>query len=108
MVISRNIYLKYLHVIEKKYILYLTSTKKPSIKDFEHDLRGEDDTQYDVIRKDNNRPADFCKLLRNKNFKEKFVEFLIEDWTRDEFIALITGKTIKLNYDQCYTYAVSS
>lgn len=86
----------------------MTNTKKPSIKDFKHDLRGEEDTQYDVIRKNNNRPADFCKLLRSNNFKAKFVEFLIEDWTRDEFITLITGKTIKLNYDLCYTYEVSS
>lgn len=92
---------KEVHIIFDKY-------KKPSIKDFEHDLRGEEDTQYDVIRKDSNRPADFCKLLRSNNFKEKFVEFLIEDWTRDEFIILITGKTVKLNYDQCYTYEVSS
>lgn len=92
---------KEVHIIFDKY-------KKPSIKDFEHDLRGEEDTQYDVIRRDNNRPADFCKLLRSSNFKEKFVEFLIEDWTRDEFFTLIEGKTVKLNYDQCYTYEVSS
>lgn len=92
---------KEVHIIFDKY-------KNPSIKDFEHNLRGEDDIQYDVIRKDNNRPSDFCKLLRSNNFKEKFVKFLIEDWTRDEFITLITGKTIKLNYDQCYIYEVSS
>lgn len=46
-------------------------------------------------------------LLRSRNFKEKFVEFLIEDWTRDEMVVLITGTTVKLNYDKCYVYEVS-
>lgn len=91
---------KEVHIIFDKY-------KKPSIKDYEHDLRGEEDTQYDVIRRDNNRSTDFCKLLRSTNFKEKFVEILIEDWTRDELVILMEGKTVKLNYDQCYTYEVS-
>ncbi|CAH1104525.1 unnamed protein product [Psylliodes chrysocephalus] len=89
------------HIIFEKY-------KKPIIKDFEHDLRGEEESQYNVLRRDNNRPADLSKLLRSTNFKEKFVEFLIEDWTRDEFIILMEEKTIKLNYGQCYTYEVSS
>ncbi|CAG5093255.1 Protein of unknown function [Cotesia congregata] len=101
--------LKMLTYNRKEVHIIFDNYKKPSINDFGHDdLRGEEDTQYDVIRKDNNRPADFCKLLRSNNFKEKFVEFLIEDWTRDEFITLITGKTIKFNYDQCYSYEVSS
>ncbi|CAH1099697.1 unnamed protein product [Psylliodes chrysocephalus] len=91
--------IKEVHVIFDKY-------KKPSIKDFEHDLRGKEDSQYDVLRRDNNRPADFRKLLRSTNFKEKFVEFQIEDWTRDEFIILMEEKSIKPNYDQCYTYEI--
>lgn len=91
---------KEVHIIFDKY-------KKPSIKDFEHDLRGEEDTYYDV-RTDNKRPAEFCKLLRSSHFKEKFVEFLIEDWTRNDFVPLIKGNIVKLNYDQCYVFQVSN
>lgn len=90
---------KEVHIIFDKY-------DTPSIKDYEHDLRGEDNVQYDV-RKENKRPAEFTKLLRSRNFKEKFVEFLIEDWTRDEMVLLMTETTVKLNYDKCYVYEVS-
>lgn len=90
---------KEVHVIFDKY-------NKPSIKDFEHDRRGAEDTRYD-IRKNNKRPAEFCKLLCSANFKEKFVEFLIDDWKRDEFAQWCQGKTVKLNFDQCYVYEVS-
>ena len=91
---------KEVHIIFDKY-------KKPSLKDFEHDRRGEDNIHYDV-RKENKRPAEFCQLLRSSEFKEKFVEFLILDWETDECIKLIAGKTVKINYDQCHVYEVSS
>lgn len=90
---------KEVHFIFDKY-------KKPSIKDFEHNLRGEENTQYDVLSKENKRPAELGKMLRSSNFKEKFVEFLIEDWRRPELVTFITGKVVKLNYDKCYVYRV--
>lgn len=91
---------KEVHIIFDKY-------ETPSIKDNEHDLRGEENVQYDV-RKENKRPTEFSKLLRSRNFKEKFVEFLIEDWERDEMALFIREKTVKLNYDKCYVYEVSA
>ncbi|KAK0076195.1 hypothetical protein PV325_005760 [Microctonus aethiopoides] len=90
---------KEVHIIFDKY-------ETPSIKDYEHYLRNEENIQYDV-RKENKGPAEFIKLLRSRNFKEKFVEFLIENWATDEMILLITVKTVKLNYDKCYVYEVS-
>lgn len=69
MVKSRNIYL-----IFDKY-------EKPSIKDYEHVLRGEElKRMYNKkCTKENKRAAEFTKLWRSRNFKDKFVELLIED-----------------------------
>lgn len=66
-------------------------------------MRGEEDTMYNINRQ-NKRSAEFSKLLRSTNFKEKFVEFLIEDWATDDFSVLCEGKVVKINYDQCYVY----
>lgn len=91
---------KEVHIIFDKF-------KEPSMKDYEHDKRGDEETHYDINR-NTKRPADFSKLLRSKNFKKKFVEFLIKDWSKQEYLTIIMGKIVKLNYDQCYTYTVSS
>lgn len=90
---------KEVHIVFDRY-------NKPSIKDYEHRLRGEDEVCYD-IRRANKRPAEFNKLLRSSSFKEKFVEFLIDDWTSDRFSLLCTNKTVKLNFDKCYVYEAS-
>lgn len=91
-----------------KYIFHIIFDKYhiPTIKDHEHQLRGEEsEIQYD-IRRENKRSADFGKLLRSRNFKETFVQFLIDDWTNDEFVNLCEGKIVKLNYDYCYVFEV--
>lgn len=92
---------KEVHIIFDKYNI-------PSIKDYEHRQRGEDDTTYNIQR-NVKRPSDFGKLLRSSHFKETFVEFLIEDWTKDEFILLCERKMIKLNYGNlCHVYEVNN
>lgn len=60
------------HIIFDKY------HNTPSLKDYEHQLRGEEEINFD-IKTENKRSAEFTKLLRSSNFKKKFVEFLIED-----------------------------
>lgn len=89
---------KEVHIVFDKY-------KKPSIKDYEHQQRGEDDAQYE-LRKRNKRPTEFSKLLRSQNFKESFVRFLIDDWKRDEYFVLLNCKTVKVNFDKCYILKV--
>lgn len=92
---------KTVHIIFDKY-------NYPSIKDYEHNLRAEEtEIQYN-IQWDNQRPADFAKLLKSRNFKEKFIEFLVEDWTTDEYTPLCENKKIKLDYDQCYVFEVTN
>lgn len=88
---------KEVHIIFDKF-------NSPSIKDYEHRQRGEDDTVHSV-QKNNKRPSDFGKLLRSKNFKESFVEFLIDDWTNDQFVLLCQDKIVRLSYGKsCYSY----
>ena len=89
--------------------MYLTSivfNNVPSLKDYEHGLRGENDAMY-TIKRGNKRPAEFSKLLRSANLKKNFVEFLIEDWASDDFANLCEGKIVKINYEKCYVYEKS-
>lgn len=61
--------------------------------------------QYNINR-ETKRSDEFSKLLRSANFKEKFVEFLIQDWANDDFAQWCEGKIVKLNYDMCYVFEV--
>lgn len=102
--ISKYILTTLLFNRKEVYIIF-DKYKTPSIKDCEHSLRGEDDTQYSIER-DNKRPAEMSQLLRSANFKEKFIQFLIKDWMSDEYVSLCEGKIVKLNFDQCYMFEV--
>lgn len=103
--ISKHI-LRYILYNRKEVYIIFDKYNTPSIKDYEHSLRGADDMQYNIQR-EGRRTADFSQLLRSRNFKEKFVEFLIEDWSNDEHVILCEGKTVKLDYDKCYVFQVS-
>ena len=85
---------KEIHIIFDKF-------KKTSIKDFEHDLRGRDNTHYE-IRKEGKRPLEFGLLLRS------FVEFLIKNWSTNTFTNIIEGKIVKVNYEMCYIFESSA
>lgn len=74
---------------KKEVHLLFDKFNKPTIKDYEHRLREEETTSYD-IRAENKRPAELGKLLKSSNFKQKFVEFLIDEWATDHYAALGT------------------
>lgn len=94
-------------VFERKEVhIVFDKFASPSIKDYEHQLRGEDTEVQYVIKRENRRPTEFGKLLQSRNFKDNFVKFLIEDWKEEEFVSLCEGKIVKLNYDVCYVYKV--
>lgn len=62
-----------------------------------------------VISGDNQqRPADFSRELRNAHFKKALVQFLIENWRKDELAPFIGSKVIYLNFDYCYEYKVEN
>lgn len=82
---------------------------KPSIKDYEHHLREQTESRtFKITGPEQVRPSDFSKELRNKNFKEALVGFLINFWSSDEAAPIIGQKTVFLNYDLCYKYEVDN
>ncbi|CAH0562924.1 unnamed protein product [Brassicogethes aeneus] len=82
---------------------------KPSIKDYEHHLREQTNLRaFKITGPEQVRPSDFSKELKNKNFKEALVSFLIKFWSSDEATPIIGSKTVYLNYDMCYKYKVNN
>ncbi|XP_067613930.1 serine/threonine-protein kinase Wnk isoform X4 [Eurosta solidaginis] len=80
----------------------------PSIKDNEHSLRGMQVTQFHIEGPDQIRSSDFSNDLKNANFKEALVNFIIQHWTLDHAAPFVGNKTIYINYDQCYKYKVNN
>uniref|UniRef100_A0A6P7FYQ7 Uncharacterized protein LOC114335591 n=1 Tax=Diabrotica virgifera virgifera TaxID=50390 RepID=A0A6P7FYQ7_DIAVI len=79
----------------------------PSIKDCEHTLRGySDNNHFYIAGPQQIRTSDFSKDLKNIQFKEALVKFLIEHWAEQEMKSIIGNKTIFLNYDSCFVYKV--
>lgn len=78
----------------------------PSIKYNEHCLRGMEVAQFHIEGPEQIRNTDFNNDLKNINFKQALVEFLLEHWTLDHVAPFIGNKTIYVNYDQCYKYVV--
>lgn len=80
----------------------------PSIKDYEHTLRGSlNDKEFHISGPQQTRTADFAKDLKNIKFKEALVKFLIDHWADQEMAGIIGNKTIYLNHDLCYVYSVT-
>jgi len=79
----------------------------PSIKDNEHDLRGTvQGAYYRILGAEMRRLAEFAKELKNINFKNALVEFLLMDWTKNELAPFIGNKKIYINYISCTKFEV--
>lgn len=78
----------------------------PSIKDYEHTLRGTYRGQKIEIRGSFPRPSDFSAQLKNITFKEDFVKFLLDKWADNEMSHFFENKILYVNYDICYRYEV--
>ena len=80
----------------------------PSIKDNEHLLKGMTLANFCLSGPEQIRPADFAHELKNVNFKEAFVHFIIDDWNNNYMAPFIGNKQIFINLDQCYEYEVTN
>lgn len=79
----------------------------PSIKDNEHILRGAQiGREYNINGADQIRPSDFHAELRNINFKNALVKFLIDNWCSNHLAVHFMGKTVYVNHVDCYKYEV--
>ena len=81
-----------------------------SIKDNEHLLRENHfGREYTINGPDTERPADFHAELRNKHFKNSFVNFIIKYWGEaQEAVEIIGKKIIRVDYEECHEYKVEN
>ncbi|KAK5644894.1 hypothetical protein RI129_006194 [Pyrocoelia pectoralis] len=104
--------------ISKKIMSILTATHarrvdivfdqyfSPSIKEYERAQRHEvRNREYFITGPEQVRPVDFIKELRNIEFKQAFINFLITHWSTNEMAEFIGNTIINLNYKECYTYS---
>lgn len=90
-----------------QYIIIVFDTySSPSIKDYEHALRGTNRGRKIEIRGPGKRPSDFVAELKNITFKEDFVEFLLLSWERKEMAPFYDNKVIYIDYKECYKFEV--
>lgn len=81
----------------------------PSIKDYEHSQRFEcAQLEYTIDGPEQVRPSDFAKELKNSNFKEALVNFVILHWATDEVAPFIGNKTIHINFKNCHSFTVNN
>lgn len=111
----------------KQIFLIFDKYKSPSIKDNEHVLRANFNKDYCITGKiciqiplnlqykinifllgpEQNRPSDLSAELKNINFKESFVSFLVEHWmSAPQALDIIGDKEIYISYKKCYCYKV--
>lgn len=72
----------------------------PSIKDYEHILRGLNSKSYYIKGPEQVRPSDFTNELK----KEALVRFLIDDWNNNHMTPFMNGKVLYINFDKCYKF----
>lgn len=76
----------------------------PSIKDFEHQLRGARAINFQLSGRQQSRPANFNSSLKSIKFKTAFVNFLIEDWSEDDRAGIIGNKFLYVNHEKCLLF----
>lgn len=80
----------------------------PSIKDYEHSIRGNvDDKEFHITGPQQMITADFTKDLKDLNFKQAIVKFFIDYWADQEMAAIVGSKVIYIIHDLCYEYSVT-
>jgi hypothetical protein len=63
---------------------------------------------YQITGPGQKRPSNWTTALKNPNFKEALIDFLITSWENDELADVFQGKTLFANSgDICYSYRVN-
>lgn len=75
-----------------------------SIKDYKHILIGFNSKPYYIKGPEQVRPSDFTNELKNVEFKEALVRFLIDDWNNNHMAPFMNGKVLYINFDKCYKF----
>ena len=83
---------------------------KPPIKDCERDARaGASDRSetFEIYEPSQKRPKNFRAALRNDNFEESLIRFLVSSWEEPSTAEILTNKTFFVSCDnRCFCYNV--
>jgi hypothetical protein len=79
----------------------------PTIKNSEHDLRGDSDISCRITGPSQKRPADLNIALRSSKFKRELLAFLRDEWTSQSYASILGGHELYYALEQeCYLYTV--
>ena len=107
--VSRYIFKAICSTNSKTIHFVFDKTISPSIKDCERDSRTTNRkmAMYHIIGPCQKRPANWLEALRNDEFKEALVNFLISSWNDDSLASVLQGKVLFSNCgDICFSYRV--
>ena len=71
----------------------------PCIKDEEQGKRGIQNLNIVITGPKQKRPKDFKSALESRTFKKDFLQFLAEEWSKDEYKDLLKECTVYVNYN---------
>lgn len=94
--------------LQRVDLIFDTYPDGPTIKDYEHKIRHSIRENYSIRSGLQKRAQPFHKQLVNITFKQKLVEFLIDDWAKECKISFFRNRNKNLilyvNYVKCYKY----
>lgn len=89
------------------HLVYVTYRDEPSIKDQEHDIRGDTMCSYKVTGPLQRRPADFGSALRSKELKLELLSFLKDEWKNHVSVSILEGHSFYfVTGRDCFLYTV--
>ena len=107
--ISQYLFKKICYTKSEVIHFVFDKTVSPSIKDCERDSRmiNGRTSLYQITGSGQKRPSSWLDALRNDQFKETLVEFLVNSWEDDKLTSLLQEKILYANSgDTCYSYKV--
>lgn len=106
--ISAHILKKICNTNSKRIDVVFDRTESPSIKDFERDQRASNQDRsmaISITGPNQQRQPDFLKSLRNDQFKESLVSFLVASWDDDSLSSIIGNKLLYVtSKEKCYLF----
>ena len=109
--ISRKILVKLCNLKAPRIDIIFDQIKTPSIKDYERDQRSKANDRslnYQISGPLQTRPPKFKDALRNDQFKDSLIQFLVNSWEDDSFADIISYKLIYVTYrEKCFCFSSS-
>ena len=109
--ISRKILVKLCNLKAPRIDIIFDQIKTPTIQDYERDQRSKANDRslnYQISGPLQTRPPKFKDALRNDQFKDSLIQFLVNSWEDDSFADMISYKLIYVTYrEKCFCFSSS-